>query len=353
MTFLEECSKHFPELLPWLLDVMVATHHYGAQWAYCLQSSDSATPSHPHLTSTIISFNNCVPPPEAVSVHSLLSNPPSQQHLSDVIEDSQFASLYNSMSCANKARLLSVSSPHASAWLSVVPSEAMGLHLNPFYEAYSQASLSVRLEAGGGLGKDKAFTHPADILVSNPSGSASAAYDITVTSPLNPSIISEAGVSAGTAAKAAEISIAATPAETPASETILGLSSEVTVMSKAAVSLTPQLDTRISAGLVDEVFNLCRLAHLRLVLERAMASPETMTTPDLQTPSLLDGTEANLQHWIYHHHITPVPCHLELASHLAIHQSSPKSSVVAEIYGRLSMHSIARAILQTRELPPS
>ena len=55
--------------------------------------------------------------------------------------------------------------------------------------------------AGGGLGKDKALTRPADVLVSNPSGSASAAYDITVTSPLNPSIILEAGVSAGSAAK--------------------------------------------------------------------------------------------------------------------------------------------------------
>ena len=43
-----------------------------------------------------------------------------------------------------------------------------------------------------------------------------------------------------------------------------------------------------------------------------------------------------------------------LASHLAIHQSSPKSSVVAEIYRRLNMtlvRSIARAIL-ARELPP-
>ena len=69
----------------------------------------------------------------------------------------------------------------------------------------SIASLSVRLEVGGGLGRDKALTRPADILVSNPSGSASAAYDITVTSPLNPSIILEAGVSAGTAAKAAEV----------------------------------------------------------------------------------------------------------------------------------------------------
>ena len=173
------------------------------------------------------------------------------------------------MSCANKARLLSVSSPHASAWLSVVPSEVMGLHLNPcelntavkwwlglnphsgndspqtcplcpesmldplchhsvtckrgggggggggevtnrynllrnaVHEACRQASLSVRLEADGGLGKDKALTRPADVLVSNPSGSASAAYDITVTSPLNPSIILEARVSAGSAAKAA------------------------------------------------------------------------------------------------------------------------------------------------------
>ena len=65
-----------------------------------------------------------------------------------------------------------------------------------------QASLSVCLEAGGGLGKDKTLTHPADILVSNPRGSASAAYGITVTSPLNPSIILEVGVSASKAAEA-------------------------------------------------------------------------------------------------------------------------------------------------------
>ena len=44
-----------------------------------------------------------------------------------------------------------------------------------------------------------------------------------------------------------------------------------------------------------------------------------------------------------------------LASHLAIHQSSPKSSVVAEIYGQLNtalIRSIARAIL-ARELLPT
>ena len=38
---------------------------------------------------------------------------------------------------------------------------------NAVYEACRQASLSVRLEAGGGLGKDKALTRPADVLVSN------------------------------------------------------------------------------------------------------------------------------------------------------------------------------------------
>ena len=55
---------------------------------------------------------------------------------------------------------------------------------NAIYEACHLASLSVHFKAGGGLGKNKALTRPADILVSNPSGSACAAYDITVTSPL-------------------------------------------------------------------------------------------------------------------------------------------------------------------------
>ena len=40
-----------------------------------------------------------------------------------------------------------------------------------------------------------------------------------------------------------------------------------------------------------------------------------------------------------------------LASHLAIHQSSPKSSVVAEIYGRLNIAPALLPIL-ARELPP-
>ena len=47
-------------------------------------------------------------------------------------------------------------------------------------------------------------TRPADILVTSWGVKDTAAFDITVTSPLSPKIVSEAGVSAGVAAKAAE-----------------------------------------------------------------------------------------------------------------------------------------------------
>ena len=46
------------------------------------------------------------------------------------IESTQFNSLLSESSTADKACLLSVSSPHASAWLSVVPSAGLGLSLD-------------------------------------------------------------------------------------------------------------------------------------------------------------------------------------------------------------------------------
>eukprot|EP00731_Ephydatia_muelleri_P030622 Em0022g136a len=46
--------------------------------------------------------------------------------LSAKIDDFQFNQLFNSSSLADRARLLSISSPHASSWLSVVPSEGLG-----------------------------------------------------------------------------------------------------------------------------------------------------------------------------------------------------------------------------------
>ena len=55
------------------------------------------------------------------------------------------------------------------------------------------------------MGSDGRQTHPADILVSTWGIKGSAAFDVTVTSLLNSSIVSEAGVTAGVAAKAAEV----------------------------------------------------------------------------------------------------------------------------------------------------
>ena len=162
---------------------------------------------------------------------------------------------------ADKARLLSVSSPHASAWLSVVPSPGLGLSLDPnehqmaikwwlglntspgsppcalcpehpldplghhavtckrggdaisrhnklrdvVLQTCHRACISAKAEAGSGLGHELRNTRPADILASNWLCGKPAVFDLTVVSPLNPTFISEAGCTAGSAAVAAEL----------------------------------------------------------------------------------------------------------------------------------------------------
>ena len=194
-----------------------------------------------------------------VSVESLAQQPPIQKALSAKIDDFQFNQLFNSSSLADRARLLSISSPHASSWLSVVPSEGLGLHLNPdqfqvaikwwlgldtsggslcslcpdtvlnplghqastckrggdavfrhnrlrhvVAESCRLAHLSVKVEAGNNLTPDHSHTRPADVLVQNWSRGRPAAFDICVTSLLNTLTLSEAGVCAGAAAQAGE-----------------------------------------------------------------------------------------------------------------------------------------------------
>ena len=60
--------------------------------------------------------------------------------------------------------------------------------------------LSAQVEVGSGFGQDKHNTRPADVLVLNWSLGKPAAFDLTVTSPQTPSILSEVGVMAGSAA---------------------------------------------------------------------------------------------------------------------------------------------------------
>ena len=67
---------------------------------------------------------------EAICLQDILDAPPRQRHLSSKIEDHQLKVLFDhSSSPANHARLLSVSSPHALAWLSVMPNPQQNLHL--------------------------------------------------------------------------------------------------------------------------------------------------------------------------------------------------------------------------------
>ena len=86
--------------------------------------------SSPHLTQAVEIFNSLVSPVDVVSVESLLTTPVSQKSLCGKLDDHVFNLLLNSSSVADKARLLSVSSPHAVSWLSVVPSESLGLHMD-------------------------------------------------------------------------------------------------------------------------------------------------------------------------------------------------------------------------------
>ena len=73
-----------------------------------------------------------------------------------------------------------------------------------FVECYRRTNVSAQVEVGSGFGHDKCNTRLADVLVPNWSLGMPAAFDLTITSPLNPSTLSEAGVTAGSAASVAE-----------------------------------------------------------------------------------------------------------------------------------------------------
>ena len=71
-------------------------------------------------------------------------------------------------------------------------------------EACHRAHLGVQVEAGNGLTADHSHTCPADLLLTNWATGKTAAFDISVTSPLLTHTLMEAGVSAGSAALATE-----------------------------------------------------------------------------------------------------------------------------------------------------
>eukprot|EP00731_Ephydatia_muelleri_P031407 Em0022g921a len=232
--------------------------HSPAAYIASFLSSGLSPSSDRYISSSLHLYNSLVDPQDSITHESVGDSPLSQKVLSSKIEDQQFNNLFHNASVADRARLLSISSPHASAWLSVTPSPRLNLHLEPaefqvalkwwlgipvaqgqscphcpscvlddfghhsltcnhggdvvsrhnklrdvFYDFCQRACLGPRLEMGCGAGSDSQ-SRPADVLVPNRDLGKPAAFDLSVTSTLQSSALLEASVTAGSAAMLAE-----------------------------------------------------------------------------------------------------------------------------------------------------
>ena len=104
--------------------------HSPAAFIASVCSAGYGSHSTSHLSQAIDMFNCLVASSDVISVENLLSScSVHQKALSEKLDDRQFNLLLNCSSVADRARLLSVSSHFAASWLSVIPSEGLGLHL--------------------------------------------------------------------------------------------------------------------------------------------------------------------------------------------------------------------------------
>eukprot|EP00731_Ephydatia_muelleri_P012244 Em0006g1138a len=83
-----------------------------------------------HLQQAILCFNTQVSPQDSITMESVLNSPPQQKSLSQKLDSFAFHSLLSSASLVNKARMLSVSSPHASSWITAILSTSLKLYLD-------------------------------------------------------------------------------------------------------------------------------------------------------------------------------------------------------------------------------
>eukprot|EP00731_Ephydatia_muelleri_P024463 Em0016g734a len=105
--------------------------HSPAAYIASVVASDCSSPQSKHLLHAIDLFNASVPTTDELTITSLTTSNLTQKLLSAKLEDQQFTKLFANASLPDRARLLSISSPHSSAWLSVTPSPRLNLHLDP------------------------------------------------------------------------------------------------------------------------------------------------------------------------------------------------------------------------------
>ena len=234
--------------------------HCSAAYLASVIKTSNSDPLDEFSRQAVSIYNSLVPQASSLSDNSLSESGSSQKKLSAGIENHQFDQLCATSTPANRARLLSASSRHASSWLAVIPSRGLNLCMEPeefqvalkwwlgmdtspqqrcphchdhqldplghhavtckgggdavirhnalrdvFAQFCHRARLGGQLEVGYGSGGDVSNSRPADFLVPNWTLGKPAAFDLTVVSPLNSNTLIEAGATSGSAAGKAEV----------------------------------------------------------------------------------------------------------------------------------------------------
>ena len=112
------------------------SRHSSAAFISSLCSSGFGLQSSHHLSQAIETFNSLVSPADAISVESLLTSSVSQKYLSGKLDDRVFNMLLNSSSVADKARLLSVSSPMLHPGFQLCPLRTWGFTWIPLFSRW-------------------------------------------------------------------------------------------------------------------------------------------------------------------------------------------------------------------------
>eukprot|EP00731_Ephydatia_muelleri_P000252 Em0001g252a len=134
-TFVAQKQSEASKLLQQLeavgsIDPQVALLLLRQSYIASFQSSGLSPSSGKYLSSSVDLYNSLVDPQDSLTLESVGNSHLSQKVLSSKIEDRQFGNLFHA-TLTDRAHLLSVSSPHTSAWLSVTPSPRLNLHLEP------------------------------------------------------------------------------------------------------------------------------------------------------------------------------------------------------------------------------
>eukprot|EP00731_Ephydatia_muelleri_P035190 Em0103g2a len=214
------------------LGLRFLSHHSSAAYISSICSSGFGSKSVHHLSQAVEVFNNLVLPVEAINVESVLLSPPVQKTLSSKFDDHLFNNLITISSLADKAHP-PVFQIAVKWWLGLDTSEGsqctlclgvldhLGHHAvtckyggdvvsrhnkirDILVETCRRAHIGVQVEVGNNLTHDHNKTRPADILLSNWFLGKPAALDVSITSPLNPLTLLEAGVLAKSAAQVTE-----------------------------------------------------------------------------------------------------------------------------------------------------